>query len=425
MRSHTILALGLTLAGCSQPATHDQGAAGKERLAAGAVKPAEPSAAKATDDDDALPTEKFADGARAFAKVRESLLQNYYAEGLTEDDLYRAATAGMLEKIDPTMRKWNRLVGPAEHSELKNDLRGELVGIGVHIQFDEKSGYADVLSTIPGSPSEKAGLVTGDKIVTVNGKLYKGMRLEDVVADIRGKAGEPVALSVLRADKLVVFNVPRERVAYNQATAVDLPDAVGLVRIQGFTEKTPATIRASLEDFEKKGIKALIVDLRQCPGGAFDPALETASLFLPEGTPIVTLKHRGKPDEKRVAKGKAVLAAVPSVVLVNENTSSGCEILASALQEGRHARIVGKKTFGKWSLQSLDELPNGYAFKYTISLFTTPSGRTFGGTGLAPDVEVSMEEATLIRANAAAKVEDRLALDSQLRTAKELLVRAP
>jgi carboxyl-terminal processing protease len=381
--------------------------------------PRTPSSGEA---DDEVPVEKFKDGAKAFAQVRDALLKSYYAEGIDEDALYRAATAGMLERLEPRMKKYNKLLPPREIAEIKNDLKGELVGVGVQIDFDEKSGYADVLGTLPRSPSEKAGILVGDKIVTVNGKLYKGMQRKDVIADIRGKPGEPVTLSVLRGDKLLSFTIVRDKIAYDSPIHAMLPDALGYVRIPSFTDKTPAEVRAGLEELEKGGARALVVDLRHSPGGSFERAVETAELLVPEGAPIVVVKARGKPDDTRVSKGKPVLGAVPVTVLVDSATSSGAEFLAGALSESRHARLVGMRTHGKWSVQSLDDLPNGFAYKYTVGLFQTPSGKSYEGIGIAPDVESSMDESLLARANAA-KPEERLALDAQLRTAKELLAR--
>jgi carboxyl-terminal processing protease len=328
----------------------------------------------------------------------------------------------MLENLEPRLRKYNKLLSPRDNAELKNDLKGEVVGIGVQISFDEKSGYADVLGTIARSPSERAGLLAGDKIVTVNGKLYKGMKLTDVVSDIRGKSGDSVTLSVLRGDKLQSFTIVRDKIAFDNPASAVLPDKLGYLRIPSFTDKTPDVVRAGLEDLEKSGVHGLVVDLRHSPGGSFDRAIETAGLLLPEGSPVVVLKTRAKPDDTRVTKGKPILGDLPAIVLVDGDTASGAEFLAAALQEVRHAKLVGTKTHGKWSVQSLEDLPNGYAYKFTSGVFQTPSGRSFEGTGLAPDLEASMDEATLGRANHA-KPDERLGIDSQLRTAKELLVR--
>jgi carboxyl-terminal processing protease len=421
-----VVASLLSAFACGQSDAHET-TASSQTTATSATPGAPPTpATPATpdaDDDDVAPRAPFGDGARAFATVRETLLKNYYAEGLTEDDLYRAATAGMLERADPTMKKWNKLLGPDEIAELRNDLKGEVVGIGVHISFDSASGYADVIAALAGSPSEKAGLLAGDKIVTVNGKLYKGKHLREVVADIRGKAGEPVTLTVLRADKLVTFTVTRERVAYDQTRHFVLPDGVGYVRVPSFTEKSPAEVKAALEALARSNVRALVVDLRQNRGGSFEHAVDTADLFLAKGTGIVSLKKKGKDPQNYVAKTGGVLTNVPLAVLAGDGTGSSAELMAAALQEGRHARVVGKKTMGKWSVQSLEELPNGYAYKYTVSLFHSPNGRNLEGKGLSPDVEVDMSENDLSRANAAVKPEERLANDVQLRTAKELLVR--
>jgi carboxyl-terminal processing protease len=420
-KSTIALVAFLGAASCGQPASQEPSTSTSTSTSTSSPASA-PAAPPSGTEDEAPATEKFGDGARAFATVRETLLKNYYADGITDDDLYRAATAGMLEKLEPKMKKWNRLLSAKEMAELRNDLRGEVVGIGVHIAFDSASGYADVLAALPGSPSEKAGILAGDKIVTVNGKLYKGMGMKDVVGEIRGKAGEPVTLSILRADKLIAFTVTRARVLYDQPSHALLADGLGYINVPSFTEKTPSQVKEALEDLAKKNAQVLVVDLRQNPGGSFDSAIATAEMFLPEGSGIVTLKKKGKDEEKHLAKGKGLLTSLPLAVLVSNLTSSGGEFVTAALQEGRHARVIGQHTMGKWSVQSLDDLPNGYAFKYTISLFKSPGGRSFEGTGLTPDVEVAMDERDLARANAA-KPADRLPLDVQLRTAKELLTK--
>lgn len=415
------LALGMGVAACSEHAT--TAATETSRTPPTSVAEAPPSPAVADDDAEELAPEKFTDGAKAFAKVRETLLQSYVAEGLTEDDLYRAATAGMIERLDPKMKKWNRLLTPREIAELKNDLKGEVIGIGVNLKFDPASGHAEVLAVLPTSPAEKAGILAGDRVVTVNGKLYKGMRTKDVLSDIRGKAGETVTLSVLRADKLLSVPVVRDRVAYDQTIHRLLPDAVGYVRIPSFNDKTPTVVRDALDELKRTGAKSLVVDLRQCPGGSFDRAVETAELLLPKGAGIVSLQRKGKPEEKLVAKGTAVLADVPLAVLVDGVTASGCEFVAAALAEGRHARLVGAKTTGKWTVQSIEELPNGYAAKYTVGIFKTPSGKSYQGTGLAPDVVVTMTDAEVARATATTNLEQRIAIDPALRTAKQLVLR--
>jgi carboxyl-terminal processing protease len=415
----TLLALSL---GCSQA----QGGGGAPASSSEPASPPASSVAAATsssstDDWASEPKEKFSNGAREFAAIKDELMKSYYAEGLTEDDFYRAASEGLLEHIDPSMRKWNKLLGPSDVAEIRSDLKGELVGVGTQIDFDPATGYTDVVGTIPGSPAEKAGILEGDKIVTVDGKLFKGMTIRDVVSVIRGKAGEPVTLSILRADKLLSFTITRAPIAYSPVHHFMLPGGVGYLGVSSFTSKTTAMVKDALGDLAAQGAKSLVVDLRDSPGGSFDEAIASTDLMLPTGTPIATVKKRGAKDDSYVAKGAPILATIPLAVLVDHGTSSGAELMTAALQEGRHASIVGTRTFGKWSVQTIEDLDNGYAYKFTIGTFYTPSGKTYGGVGLEPDVEVSMDDKATSRALAQSDPDKRLAADTVLRTAAAMI----
>ncbi len=424
MRSFLLTSVLTFAVSCSQPQEdHSNVTSSKANIipspAAGvALAPSETK----TDSEDDIPREQFTDGAKAFATLRESLLKEYYASGITEEDLYRAATQGMLERIDPKMKKWNKLLSPSEVALLRTDLKGEFVGIGTQIRFEEGTGYSDVIGVIAGTPSAKAGLAVGDKIVSINGKVYRGMKLRDVVSDLRGKSGDSVTLSVLRSDRLIPFSIKRETVSYDSVMSLLLADEVGYLRIRSFSGKTVPMLRASLEDFAAKKVHALVVDLRDNQGGLFDEAVATAQLMLAAGTPIVTVKKRDQKDETRVSKTEApLLGQLPMAVLVGRETSSGAELLTAALQEGRHAPVVGGRTLGKWSLQVMKDLGNGYTAKFTTGLFASPSGRSFDGVGMMPDVEVAMDEKQVIQALAITESEPRLSADPQLRTAIAML----
>jgi carboxyl-terminal processing protease len=371
------------------------------------------------DEDLVIPTEKFSDGERVFRTIKDTLLASYYTSGVTEDDLYRAAAEGMLHRLDPKMQKWNKLLSPTELADMEADLKGEVVGVGVRIHFDSASGYSDVLGTIPGSPAERAQLQAGDKILSVDGKLYKGKALSAVVHDIRGKAGEKVTLSVLRGDKVLNVPLAREVVPFDVASAAMLAGNVGYVRIRGFNEKTAATLKQALA--KVAGARAMVVDLRGNAGGMFDDAVACAGFFLKDGAPIVQLEKRGGAVETMTAKGAPIVGDMPVSVLIDGSTSSGAEFVAAALAEGRGAQLVGTRSFGKWSVQKLDKLPNGYAMKFTTSLFRAPSGKSWGGVGLPPDVEVPMDEKAQAAAEAIADPDKRVAEDAQLRTATGLV----
>jgi carboxyl-terminal processing protease len=380
------------------------------------------SASKMDDPFPENPADKFSDGQRSFERVREAISKQYYLTGITDDEIYRAAVQGVLEHVDPKMRKWNKLISPAELAEIRSDLKGEIVGVGVRIHFDPASGHIEVQGVQPGSPAEKAGVTGGDLIVSVNGKRYKGMGMHDVVADIRGKIGEPVTLSVLREDKLLPFTLKREVVVFEEVAHQTFADgAVGYVQIHGFSSKTPAMLKAAMDDLASKQPKSLVVDLRLNQGGSFEDAVSAAEQFLPAGAGVVNVKKRDGKDETIASKGSPSMANLPMIVLVSHQTSSGAEFVTAALQEGRHARVVGARTFGKWSVQVIDDLTNGYAFKFTTGQFFSPSGKTFDGVGLTPDVEVDMADEQLEKVWLINDAEKRIAADSQLRTAVSIL----
>jgi carboxyl-terminal processing protease len=276
---------------------------------------------------------------------------------------------------------------------------------------------------VPGSPAEREKLVAGDEVLKGGDKLCKGRSLRDIVRDVRGKVGEAVTLTVLRDDKVFNVTIKREVVPLDVVSGGMLDGGVGYVRIHYFQEKTPVVLKEVLRSVASS--KAMVVDVRQNGGGLFDEVTKVASLFLKPGTPIVRIDQRGKPPEVRTATGEQLIFEMPLVVLVNEETASGAELLAAALAEGRGAQIVGTRTFGKWSVQKLDRLANGYAMKYTTSTFATPSGRSFGGLGLPPDVEVAFGAGTgehaLDKLLAQPDLSKRAAQDPQLRTALGLV----
>jgi carboxyl-terminal processing protease len=328
----------------------------------------------------------------------------------------------MLEHVDPKMHKWNKLIAPSELAEIRSDLKGEIVGIGVEIRFDDTSGHIELQKIVPGSPAEKAGLLAGDLVVSVNGKRYKGMTWHDVVSDIRGKRGENVALSVLREDKLIAFNIPRDVVVFQNVAHKIFGDGIAYVSIHGtFSSRTTPELKTQMADLASHQPKALVLDLRFNQGGSFDEAVAAAEQFLPSGTGIVSLKRRDGKQELFTSKGTPLMRELPMIVMVSHETSSGAEFLTAALQEGRHAKVLGAKTFGKWSVQQIDDLPNGYAFKLTTSQFFSPSGKSFDGVGLVPDVEVDATEDQLMKASVTDDAEKRLAVDPQLRTAVAIL----
>jgi carboxyl-terminal processing protease len=366
----------------------------------------------------------FRKGAEAFRAVKEALLTNSVETlAVSEDDLYRAAVRGMLQFADPKMQRWNRLLTPQEMAEIKAELHGTIVGIGVRgIDFDAATGYGTVVEPIPGSPAEKAGLLSGDIIVTVDGRLFKDATLEDLVNAIRGEAGVPVTLAILRGSRLMNIPITRDHIQFNAVDSGLLPGGFGFVSIPSFSERTPGELRHALEELGAKQVRGLILDLRQNSGGSFEAAVASAELLVPPGATIVRVKKRSSEETfTSHAQSAPPLLGIPLTVLVDHETSSGAELVAGALRDDRHARVVGMRTYGKWSVQLLDDLPNGYVVKYTTGLFLPPSGTSGEGVGLAPDIEVDQEPGRFCKLPTVAHAEERLASDAQLRTAVTLL----
>lgn len=370
----------------------------------------------------------FTGGEKSFQVVKDLLRTQYYRAGLTEDDLYKAAVAGMLQQLEPQLGAWNKLLTPEEMAELHADMKGEMVGIGVEIRFDEESGISDVMSVIPGSPAEHGGIRAGDKILTVGGKFYKGKTLRDVVFDLRGQAGEQVKLTTLRGADVLTFQIRREHVVYDFVKTMLLPGDVGYVFIRQFADNTPASVQSALQELQGKNVRALVIDLRGNQGGLFDRAVSTAELFLKKGTPIVKVRSRGGEEKTIASSAASAPPALPLALLVDGETASSGELLAGALREGVGAQIIGQKTFGKGSIQKLEELPNHYGVKFTASVFFLPSGAAVEGQGLTPDVDVALPvtpqssaDRERTRVQHIMNVTERLQADVQLRAAVNIL----
>jgi carboxyl-terminal processing protease len=366
------------------------------------------------------PKEKFEGGQKTFEAVKKELLESYLKDDLTEDDLYRAALAGMLARLDPPMRAYNRLLSPAEFAELNADLKGETIGVGLQLKLDPATGRAEVMGLVRGSPAERADLREGDVVLSVDGASFKGKQVRDLVYAIRGKAGTKVTLSVLRDAAVQSTTLERQRLSVEAVTYEALPGDLALVSIHTFNETTPQAARDALALAAKGGAKALILDLRGNEGGLLDSALATARLLLPKGRTITRVLRRGGKEETIASQSEPVFAPVPTVVLVDGHTRSSAELLAAALREGLRAPLVGATTAGKWSVQTVKELPNRYVVKYTVALFRSPDGRSFEGEGLSPDLDVALEEGLATRASRF-KAPERLLADAQLRAAASFL----
>jgi carboxyl-terminal processing protease len=367
------------------------------------------------------PHEKFDSGARAFEAARRELLEQYVKNDLSEDDLYRAAVQGMLTNIDPAMRAHNGLLGPSEYAEMNSELKAEIVGVGIQVKFDPATGRADILGIIANSPASKTDLKAGDVVLTVDGQSFKDRQMRDLIYAIRGKVGDKVTLSVLHENQVVTRTLERQKVTYDVVEDESLPGGIAVLRVWAFAERTPQDMQAALKRIEKRGDKALIVDLRDNPGGVLDSAVEATKMLLPKGKTIVKLVKRGGKTEVLSATAEPLLKPLPTVVLIDKDTGSSAELMAAALRDGLKAPLIGMKSKGKWSVQSLKELPNHFVMRYTVGHFQGPDGSSYEGTGLPPDIEVPLDENAKMKIEQMKAPEERIKLDTQLKAAASFL----
>jgi carboxyl-terminal processing protease len=359
--------------------------------------------------------DQFRDGEKAFLRAREMLQKGYVDDKVSDDRMWRGATEGLLHGVGSG--KWDKLLSPSELAAIKADLVGEVVGLGVQIDVDPDAGIVDVRGVVPSSGAERAGLMVGDKILRLDGKTFKGMTRDEVARTMRGKPGTSATLTILRDAEIVTRTIKRAPFVVDPVMATMLPNGVGLVQLKMITGKTPALTRDALDKL--RGMKGLVIDLRDNQGGRYDSIFDIAALFVPKGALIVSeIRRGGGVVEKRNAGEPRV--SVPMAVLVDASTSSGAEVLAGALKQAG-AKIVGKRTMGKWNAQELQELGNGWGVKYTTMVFRAPWGALLDGRGLDPDVEVEADVREVAKANAMKDGDKRLAADAQLRVATTLL----
>lgn len=342
--------------------------------------------------------EKFSDPEANFKTVLKKLLESYVDKNVTEEELYRAATAGMLASLNSGKEgeSWNTLLSPRMLDNFIIEKTGKLTGIGIVLSFDDKTGYARILGVIPNSAASKADLKKDDQILSVNGQRYKDKGLSDMALAIRGPVGDKVHLKVLREDRILNLTITRDVVSLTEVDAKKVDPQTGILTIGFYKEGTARKVEEKLGELNSKSLKKLIIDLRGNSGGTFDDAIKVAELFLPKGTVVVKTKSRGGKIEEYKSNREPWRSDVQLVILTDSNTASSAELLTAALKEGRQAMTIGNTTKGKWNVQSIEHLPNKFAIKYSVSKFESASGQSYEGTGMKPDLEIEGPKGPLL-----------------------------
>lgn len=321
-----------------------------------------------------------------FSKIL-NLVQQFYVEPTDSKKLIEGAIKGMLRELDPH----TNYMAAEIFKEFESETAGQFGGIGIEISI--QNGVLTIISPIEDTPAYKAGIKPGDKVVAINGQTTKGFSLIEASALLKGKNGEPVTLTVVRdkADKPIDITIVRGQVKVKSVKPTNLDPGFLFIRITSFIETTTDDLTAALEKFKKDNhgkIEGVLIDLRRNPGGLLDQAVKVSDLFLKEGAIVSTMGRDPKSKEVSYASKKAPYADIPIVILINEFSASASEIVSGALQDNKRAIIVGEKSFGKGSVQSVIKLGDGSGLKLTVARYYTPSGVSIQSEGITPDIEI-------------------------------------
>lgn len=320
-----------------------------------------------------------------------SYIKSDYVDTPEDKDLIYGALKGMLASLDAH----SQFLDPDTYNELKVDTRGKFGGLGIEITI--RDGLITIVTPLEDTPAWKAGVKSGDRIVKIDDKVTRGFSLIDAVKNLRGKPGTKVTITVLRENegKLLDFTIIRDVIKIKDIKeAKIIENEIAYIRLVEFRENTSGELSKVLKKLKKEGMQALIFDLRNNPGGLLVAAVDVTEKFTERDKIIVSTQ--GREEEKKVeykSKERNPLLDIPMAVLINEGSASGSEIFAGCLKDYKRAIIIGTKSFGKGSVQTLIPLSDGSAVKLTTSKYFTPSGNLIHKEGITPDIIVEQREA--------------------------------
>jgi carboxyl-terminal processing protease len=322
--------------------------------------------------------------------------ENYVDEPDSQKLIYGAAS-GMIRTLDP----FSQFMDPEAHGEIKTETEGQFGGLGIRIAI--KDDWLTVMTPLPGTPAYRAGVLPNDRLVEIDGETTKDMTLADALKKLRGAPGTKVRLTLMRGPEdgsegpwaAREFNLSREIVKIESVQSWMLDQTVGYARILEFSAKTAEDFQSALVDLKKHGMTSVVLDLRNNPGGLLSAAVEVASDFLADNKLVVYTQGRKADSRQDFRAGPtAPWADLPLIVLVNEGSASGSEIVAGALQDHKRALIMGLRSYGKASVQSVIPLSDGSGLRLTVARYYTPLGRSIHRDekaktgGITPDIVV-------------------------------------
>lgn len=324
---------------------------------------------------------------RTFTEVL-SLVEENYVNPIEPKKLVLGAIHGMLRTLDPH----TSYLTPEFYKEMQVETTGRFGGLGIEITI--RDDVLTVVTPIEDTPAFRAGIKAGDQIIEVEGESTKDMNLQDAVRRLRGEPGTQVKIKVRRkgVERPLDFSIPREIIRIKSVRSRMFPDQIGYIRLRSFQGTTGVEVREALSQLMVQKARGVVFDLRNNPGGLLSQAVEVSDIFLEPGKLIVYTKGRLESQQQRFTSSeRGIGAALPLVVLVNAGSASASEIVAGALQDLGRAAVLGEKTFGKGSVQTIVPLSDGSGLRLTTALYYTPKGRLIQGEGIEPDVKVPSE----------------------------------
>lgn len=313
-------------------------------------------------------------------------IDKYYLEPVGSEELMEGAAKGMFQALEDP---YSVYMDKEEFKEFNESTSGSYGGIGVIVT--DEGGYVTVVAPIEDTPGEKAGLKTGDKIIKVDGKEVTGIGLEKATALMKGKKGTKVVLTVSRENRAepLVIEIKREDIVLKTVKSDMLENKIGYIRISMFDQDTGKEFKKALADIKTKHAKALILDLRQNPGGFVTQCVDVADELLDKGVIFYT---EDKDKNQVITHSKDGKIDIPFVVLVDEGSASASEIVSGAVKDRKAGLLIGTKTFGKGLVQSVEKLDDGSGFKLTIQKYYTPNGIDINKVGIEPNIQVQALE---------------------------------
>jgi carboxyl-terminal processing protease len=331
-----------------------------------------------------------------FGDVFEQV-KSKYVEDVDDKKLIEAAINGMLTSLDPHSSYLNM----DNFEEMQVDTRGEFGGLGIEVTMED--GFVKVIAPIYDTPAEKAGLQPGDFITHIDGTAIRGLTLNDAVEMMRGKVNTDIVLTIIRKGEQTPFDVTLTRAVIKiQSVRAEPKDDIGYIRITKFNEQTASGLQRAIADMREEigpEIKGLVIDLRNNPGGLLDQAISVSDAFLDKGEIVSTRPRDTENTERYNARSGDLSEGLPIVVLINDGSASASEIVAGALQDHRRAVIMGTRSFGKGSVQTILPMPGNVALRLTTARYYTPSGKSIQEVGIVPDIIVPQARVESIEAD--------------------------